>query len=289
MDVRTFIQKASNGTLPHIDYILNLNCGNYKLSCLGLVPSMCSFLDIPCIPCDAATIIMSENKSISNIIAAAKGLHVPATLPFSSTEGIFRPLNLGSSKGIQVGKADTTNHSGLYQEFIPGYDITIPLLYNPLLGDIDLLPPLLYLPNSKDPYWIYDIEEKYAEIENFIKLPINVVETSVVDKLIDFAHTFPVQTFGRIDARLKFSEKELSENIFNAPLGTENLYFVEINSMPTIEYGDSFEMAFETAKENPAHSFYKCINNYFSFINKPTMIGFILSSSIIAMSRNRMD
>lgn len=289
MDVRTFIQKSSNCTLPHIDYILNLNCGNYNLSCLGLVPAMCSFLDIPCIPCNATTIIMGENKNISNLIAASKGLLVPQSLPESSAKGIFRPLNLGSSKGIQIGKINTTDYNGLYQEFIPGYDVTIPILYNPLIGDLDLLPPLIYLPNSKDPFWIYDIYEKYAEVENFIKMPINIMENSVLKKLIDFAHAFPIQTFGRIDARIKCSEKLLSEDVYSVPFNIENLYFIEINPMPTIEYNDSFEMAFETAKATPGHSFYESISNYFSFVKKPTMIGFILSSSVIAMSRNQRD
>lgn len=47
IDVRTFIQKAINQTLPHIDFVLNLNCGSYDLSSMSLIPSMCSFLSIP--------------------------------------------------------------------------------------------------------------------------------------------------------------------------------------------------------------------------------------------------
>ena len=76
LDVRTFIQKAINQTLPHIDFVLNLNCGSYDLSSMSLVPSMCSFLSIPCIPCDACSILTSENKRISNLIAMAKGITV---------------------------------------------------------------------------------------------------------------------------------------------------------------------------------------------------------------------
>ena len=71
LDVRTFVQKAMNHTLPHIDFVVNLNCGSYDLSSMSLVPSTCSFLSIPCIPCNAAAIILSENKKVSNLLAIA--------------------------------------------------------------------------------------------------------------------------------------------------------------------------------------------------------------------------
>ena len=52
MDMRTFVQKAMNNTLPYIDYVINLNNGTLNISVLGVVPSICNFLNIPCIPCD---------------------------------------------------------------------------------------------------------------------------------------------------------------------------------------------------------------------------------------------
>lgn len=293
MDVRTFIQKSIYRTLPHIDYILNLNCGNYELSSLSLVPSMCSFLSIPCIPCDAASIIMSENKNIANLLAEARGFNVPAILPPSSTRGIFRPLNLGSSIGVQIGKYDYDIPNGLYQEFISGYDVTIPIVYNPYILDIDLLPPLIYIPKSQDPNWIYDINEKYCETENFIKSPILNIDPLTYKKIIDFAHTFPITTYGRIDARLKSTEAILSQNVIPSSLTSDNLYFIEMNSMPTIENNDSFEMSYNVAKDNSISPFHDCINKYCEVIEHPTMIGFILSSSIMSFSKakflNQMD
>ena len=38
-------------------------------------------------------------------------------------------------------------------------------------------------------------------------------------------------------------KKELSKEIVKKPLSVANLYFIEINSMPTIEPEDSFEYA----------------------------------------------
>ena len=57
LDVRTFVEKAMNNTLPKIDYVINLNCGSCELSPMGIVPSVCVFLKIPCIPCDTAAIV----------------------------------------------------------------------------------------------------------------------------------------------------------------------------------------------------------------------------------------
>ena len=53
IDVRTFISKAMMDTLPHLDFIINLNAGNINLDNLGLIPSVCSFLNKPCIPCSS--------------------------------------------------------------------------------------------------------------------------------------------------------------------------------------------------------------------------------------------
>ena len=284
LDIRTFIQKSINRTLPHIDYIINLNCGNYTLSTLCLVPAMCSFLSIPCIPCDAATVVMSENKKISNLLAEDKKIQVPKSLSVESTDGIFRPLNLGSSIGVQIGKCNPHDNSGLYQEFIPGYDLTIPIAFNPSISDIDLLPPLVYIPTSGSPNWIYDLDEKYAEKENFTKIPLQLIEASTKNILLDFARSFPISTYGRIDARIKCMDNILTDEITKRPLCLDDLYFVEMNSMPTIETGDSFEMSFNAAKKNTAHSFYNSINYYCRLVNKATMIGFILFTSMISQS-----
>ena len=64
MDLRTFVQKAMNKTLPYIDYVINLNNGTISLSTLGLLPSICSFLNIPCIPFATILIINGEHKRI---------------------------------------------------------------------------------------------------------------------------------------------------------------------------------------------------------------------------------
>jgi hypothetical protein len=254
LDVRTFIQKASNRTLPHIDYVLNLNCGCYELSTLSLIPSICSFLAIPCVPCNAMSILAGENKRISNLIACAMNLNLPKSLDASCKDGIYRPLNLGSSIGVKRGFFCDFEDDGIYQEFISGYDITIPIVYNPYIKGIDLLPPILYLPKSLEADWIYNEEEKIND-NGFVFLPFLEVEEEVKKKIIAFSHVFPIQTFGRIDARIKCKDKKLSAKIIENPLVFNDLYFIEINPMPTIERDDTFEFAFNAVCSSEHHSF----------------------------------
>jgi hypothetical protein len=286
LDVRTFVQKASDRTLPHIDYVLNLNCGCYELSSLSLVPSICSFLTIPCVPCNAVSITASENKRISNLIACAMNLNVPKSLDSSHNEGIYRPLNLGSSIGVKRGCFHDFRNDGIYQEFIPGYDITIPIAYNPYIKDIDLLPPVLYLPKSSDPNWIYDEKEKTND-NGFITLPFLEVEKKAKDDILAFSHVFPIQTYGRIDARIRCMDEKLSAEIVKKPFSLGDLYFIEINSMPTIERDDSFEFAFDVAQLNECHSFYYSTKKYKEIIANPTINGFLLSCSMLSLSTSK--
>jgi len=285
LDVRTFVHKAINRTLPHIDYVLNLNCGSCELSSMSLVPSMCSFLSIPCVPCDAVSIVAGENKKISNLIASAMNLNVPKNLDHSDEDGIFRPLNFGSSIGLKKGHIDNITSDGIYQEFIPGFDITIPIVYNPYIKDIDLLPPILYMPKSCDPNWIFGEKEK-ENVSEYSIAPVLKVDEETAKTIIQFAKVFPIQTFGRIDARVKSNEKYLSLDEAKNTLKIENLFFLEINPMPTVEKQLSFEIdyAFETAGQNEGHSFYKCVNMYKSSIKNPSINGFLLSCSMLALS-----
>ena len=284
LDVRTFAEKAANRTLPHVDFVINLNCGSRVLSSMGLVPSICSFLAIPCIPCNTISIVTSENKYISNLLASAMSLNVPESLKVSSPNGIYRPLNLGSSIGVKKGHIALPIIAGTYQQFIPGFDITIPILYNPILCEIDLLPPILYLPDSLDPNWIFDEEAKKKD-KGFSTIPIMKVDKEVRNKLLNFARVFPICTYGRIDARLRISEGKLSSENTIEVLRLEDLYFIEINSMPTIERDDSFEYSIIAAKKDEENSFYNCINWYAEAVGSPSINGFLVLCWMLSFAK----
>ncbi|MCD7778536.1 MAG: hypothetical protein LUH47_08540 [Clostridiales bacterium] len=283
IDVRTFIQKASNYSLPHIDFVINLNSGCYELSTMGLVPSICSFLKIPCIPCNAVSILTAENKRISNYIARGFNLSIPEFLNKTNRKGIYRPVNLGNSMGVETGNFKNLDKDGIYQEFIYGYDVTIPIAYNFCLKEMDILPPIVYLPDTLDPNWIYN-ETAKKDDKGFVTAPVLNISDLTKKRLIEFIKIFDIKTYGRIDARIKCTDSKLSKDIVDKPLDLNNLYFIEINSMPTIETDDGFDLAFKVVLSSKEHSFYICAKAYTEYFKNPTINGFLLACAIMALS-----
>ena len=277
LDLRTFIFKASNNTLPHIDYVLNLNNGCVELSTMSLVPSLCGFLSIPCIPCNSLTMLSCENKNIANCIVRSSKINVPSNLERSKEEGIYRPKSLGNSLGVRIGKE--LDGDGVYQEFIFGYDITIPFLYNIDQLRIEAMPSTLYLPNSLNPKWIYDEKAKIDD-KGFKTVLFEIQNKELLDELIKLVNIFEVNTFARIDARIKTNKKELSDNILSYDFSLDDFYFIEINSMPTIETDDGFDLAFKNIYDFKNNKFFQYIRKYCNAVVNPTVHGFVLLSSI---------
>jgi len=280
MDLRTFMYKSSNNSLPQIDFILNLNNGCFNLSTMSLVPSICSFLNIPCVPCNSITMLSCENKLISNNIIRNTHINVPKDIDNHSDVGIYRPKSLGNSMGIKIGRS--CNNEGLFQEFIPGYDITIPFLFNIEKKKMEAMPATVYLPDSLDPTWIYNEKTKFND-EGFITTNLDIKNNHIINELIKILKVFEVNTFARIDARIKTRNKKLNKNINNIEISLENFYFIEINSMPTIEVGDGFDLALNYILNSPTNTFYNCAREYYNIISNPTVNGFILLNSMISL------
>lgn len=284
LDSRTFINKAMNYSLPVIDYVINLNAGNSQLSTLGLIPSICSFLSIPCIPCNTISIITGENKLISNLIAETKQLNVPKELSATNDTGIFRPLNYGSSRGVLRGKSTSENVNGIYQTFIPGYDITTPILYNPMSHRLEVLPSVMYyLPDSKDPEWFLGEEAKSAR--QGYKKKLLYIDSKAADRYIELAKTISVNTYCRIDSRIHCESPDEWECLFTAQVPFNKIFFLEINPMPTLKQRINFHDAILGLK--PDDSFYQSFTAYKECISNASPTGFILSCAIIANIKAR--
>lgn len=280
MDLRTFMYKASNNSLPKIDFVLNLNNGCFDLSTMSLVPSICSFLHIPCVPCNSIAMLTCENKLISNNIVRNTHINVPKDIDNYRDAGIFRPKALGNSLGVKIGSC--FNDKGVFQEFIPGYDVTIPFLFNIESQKIEAMPSTIYLPHSLDPKWIYNEETKFND-QGFTTKNLEIKNDEIIDELSKMLEVFEINTFARIDARIKSSSKKLSKNINNNDISINNFYFIEINSMPTIEIDDGFDLAFHHINESPNNSFYNCAKEYKKNISNPTTNGFVLLSAVLSI------
>ena len=257
MDVRTFIQKSMNFSLPHIDYVLNLNAGNKELSTLGLVPSVCSFLDVPCIPCNTVSIIAGEHKEISNCLARTVKLNVPQNAE-NLSDGIFRPVNYGSSRGVIKG-----------------------IIYNPLADELQVLPTIMYYSEDKDIEWFFNEEVK--ERRGGYKKKVLQIDECTRYQDIELAKKLGINCFCRIDARIKCASSEEWDAIFEKPVPSSKIYFIEINPMPTIKNNINIHNAIDALKEDD--SFYQCYKECTSIYDDITQTGFILLCSILSSSK----
>lgn len=277
MDARTFIDKSINSTLPKIDAVINLNNGNIELSTLSLIPSICSFIDIPCIPCNAVSIISGENKFISNCIAKYCGLNVPKKIN-QGESGIFRALNYGSSKGTYKTQNATQGEEGFCQEFINGYDITTPLLYNPIAERLELLPTVMYYPTNKDPEWFFN--EDVKEHRSGYKKTIISIDTQVEDLYKKLANKLQIDTFCRVDARIKCEKSEEWNELIGLSVSHEKVHFIEINPMPTLKKNINFYNSLNSL--NQTSSFFEIYNIYKKIRKEATPTGFILFCSMLS-------
>lgn len=279
MDIRTFVQKAMNKSLPYIDFVINLNNGTTSISTLGLVPSVCSFLNIPCIPCNTVTIVTGEHKKISNAIAQNVGLNVPKTLKETDEFGITRPIGLGSSLGVKKGFDNSLpENEYLYQEFIKGFDVTTPILYNPLTDKMEILPAILYTPDIIDVNWFLS-ENKKALHKGYSKKSVSLSENAK-RSYSDMVKAMGITTYCRIDARLHCENVSDFYHLINEPLTLDDLFFLEVNPMPTIKNEINFHTSMDALTEDDALT--RCYKIYKEHISYPTHTGFILSCSILS-------
>lgn len=278
LDVRTFLFKVANNTLPHIDFVINMNAGCEELSTLGLIPSVCGFQNLECIPCNTSAIITGENKNVANMIAQCCNFKLPKEKKITDN-GIFRPLNFGSSKGVYLTKdLSGTCAKGIVQEFIQGYDVTTPLMYNPLTEETNPLPTVFYRPEVNDINWYLGDNAKKTS-SGFSREILPSVSSELINKFINLAEKFDIDTYCRIDCRL-FTDTPLDlSNLAKIELNTDNCYFIEMNPMPTIEIGNNFYVSMANV---PNHfAFYDTIKYYNDYIEKHSIHGFILSCALI--------
>lgn len=281
IDVRTFVDKAMNNTLPHIDYVLNLNSGTYNLSTMALVPAVCSSIDVPCIPCNAVSIVTGENKQLSNLISNSIGLHVPKSLDKTDNTGIFRPMSLGNSLGVIKGNS-FKNNIGIYQEFIKGYEITTPLVYNALERKMELLPTIIFIPENNDLNWFYG--EKDKKKQQGYKFQTIKVDSLLGEKYIELSQVLSLQTFCRIDARIRCNNLNDLDYILEHGASFKDTYFIEINVMPTIRDNNSFCHSFLSVKPN--QPIYKCIQMQREIIGTVNINSFLLASSMMSFIKD---
>lgn len=240
---------------------------------LGLIPSVCSFLNIPCIPCSSGVCSVGEDKFFANTIAKNSLIKVPKSYPDNIEGGIIRHRNYGSSIGIPKTASETTcKENEISQEFIVGTDITIPILFNPLNLKLELLPAIAYMHHKGEDWYLGEKEKISHDYDKVsVRLPIEVSK-----EILNLAKSFDISTFCRIDTRVKnFKDFEIDT------ITLDNLYFIEINPTPTIHNTINFANAINELNKSDSH--YEAFNLYKKHVKDYTVTGYILTSAIFAI------
>jgi hypothetical protein len=123
----------------------------------------------------------------------------------------------------------------LVQEFVPGLDVTIPLLASPENGQLKCLPGVVYLPDERtDGTWFHDAESKRQGVgytKQTLELPADVAAR--IERL---AQQIGAVSICRVDFRL--AKPHLDQD--NEFIMMEDLVFLEINTTPTLKRGINF-------------------------------------------------
>lgn len=270
LDVRTFVLKAMMNTLPHIDYVINLNAGNKNLGNLSIIPSVCSFLGTPCIPCNSEVCAVGEDKIYANMIAKNSNIKVPVDHPYNEEGGIIRPRSYGSSIGIrrtsqkEIYSADETS-----QQFIVGMDVTFPILYNPIKNKLDIIAPIAY--RHMEGFNCYlDAEHKLKH--DYTKERINITDT-ISKEIINLVSLYNIKTFCRIDTRIATNDL-----VYLETATLDNLYFIEINPTPTIHNSINFTDSLDNLTENDPH--YLAYQVYKQEVANNSKTGYVLACAL---------
>lgn len=280
LDVKSFISKAVNGELGDIDYIVNLNAGNNDLGNLGIVPSICSYISTPCIPCNTSQVITGENKIVSNHIASSLKMNLPKScLGDESQTKIARPLNLGSSVGVTLNPKDLIGEDWIIQDFIPGFDLTTPLIFNPVSNQMEVLPSVIYDPENKNVNWFLGNPEKETHSGYQKRLCEVDAKTKQMFKLM--VKSYGIKTFCRIDCRVRSLDYREIDGLINEPIPFSRIYFLEINPMPTISEGINFCLSVQGISQKS--SLRGLLDKYNQKIGNERTAGFILLCSLLGL------
>jgi D-alanine-D-alanine ligase len=244
------------------DLIFNTAEGKRGRAREAFYPAFFEELGYPYTGSDGYTLTVTLDKWLSKLVLKSEGIDTPRArlvtprdLP-SWTDGtlgvplpaIVKPNYEGTSKGIDeesvvrdpkslrqlVEKLLRVYPAGvLVEEFIPGFDVTVPFLEG--VGDeAGVLAPCEYLvdPSVRNRYNIYEYRLKTVHADKVkVRCPaeLSVDVTARLRALSkQILRRFNVQDVGRLDFRLGDDGR---------------IYFLELNALPSLEEGGSLFLA----------------------------------------------
>jgi|SRR5579859_2077561 len=222
-----------------IDFLINLNSGATPISNLGLVPSLAEWNHVPCFPNSADVILAGERKDICKRIFS-RWFNVPRDLTREEAESglhsfIRKPKTMGNSQGVsrQI-DLKLNDNDAIIEEFVPGYEITVPVFFDVETGKYCASSPIVYFPDVEKPSeWFLSYEEK---MDNSVVIDRKIYNLTrkFSDALVEASQFFQFQTIARFDFRWKTSDP--NSNVIDL----NDVWFLEINCLPTLRANVNF-------------------------------------------------
>lgn len=247
VDAATFARQALDGSLPEVICAFNLNAGITPIHHWSMVPSVASWCGIKPFPSEADVLIVGERKDTANLIARECGFAVPRTfhkeqLPLIPPDMpvIVKPRDLGGSVGLMRSTAgelvadDISQFTDVIQEFVRGFDLTIPVVWQPTQGRHRCVAGVIYLPEDNSLDWYHSAETKKSR-QGYSKQVIPI-PAELEFMLVGFAKRIELGPYARIDIRVQCAPNAHGD----IDWVTADPIFIEVNPLPTIRHGINF-------------------------------------------------
>jgi hypothetical protein len=230
-----------------IDLVVNLNSGATPISNLGLVPSIAQWFNRPCFPNSSDVLLTVERKDICKQFFS-KWFNVPKDLNIDGLNDcdqmIVKPITMGNSQGVRkLDRATATetkfepsnsDKGFILEEFIAGYEVTVPVFFDVLKNDYVVLEPIVYIPEVSDPEeWFLSYDDKLKR-KISIERRVHRLQPDVVTAILSASRAFRFQSLARFDFRWRTTKPK-----DDLP-SLDNLFFLEINCLPTLRTNVNF-------------------------------------------------
>jgi D-alanine-D-alanine ligase len=229
-DLKRDLQELLNHLSPRPNLIFNALHGPWGED--GRIQSVLDILNIPYTHSNAVSSTIAMHKDLTSQLCASVGIRVPKSSTHTWDEVknthmrkppyVIKPVDEGSSVGVYIiqegdlplgSKIKTWPFEGklLVEEYIPGRELTCPVLGDKVLPVIEICPHQGF----------YDYKHKYTEGQATHLVPAPIA-SHVYDQVQEWAYlahrTLNCQSVTRSDFR--YNEE------------TDKLYFLEINTQP---------------------------------------------------------
>ena len=155
---------------------------------------------------------------------------------------IVKPKTMGNSQNVTRNlqlppSAKEQQHwlrDTLIEEFVEGYEVTVPVIFDAIIDDYVVCPPIIYVPEVTDPTaWFLSYEEK-MDRKVVIDRRVGRLDPSATKALLDASRSYNSRGLARYDFRWRVSEIKADL------VKLDDLWFLEINCMPTLRTDVNF-------------------------------------------------